>query len=523
MKYKLTQSQLQKMHNIQWLTSDDNTIAIPSPSYAKVTKAQLAQLEMDLQARVVYPWSPGYDDAKREMNDVYPAFPLLIVFIATYADIQVCLKFAQDYNIPTTIRSGRHSLADYSVCDGMVIDISGLKSVFVDPIRHTVLVEAGITFEELNPQLEFYGMHLPGGGCPTVSVAGYMQGGGYGLTSRNFGIQSDCVLEFTMILADGTLVVANANQNTDLFWAVRGGTGGNFGVLVQIKYKIFPLGLIWGISIAWDFENDTTNAAQALYTIQENYLSGFQLPNLGIETLVFTDIAGDGHKKVRFGGAFIGNEVDLNNAIAPLLAVPGFIVVFRQQGKYSFINNQVLEGIPAIPVNQLPTIKFYGRSTYIARKLNVADYQNILTFFKTVPNTYGMLDLEGYGGVINTYPVEQSAFIHRDVLMDFYAIVFFDKVTNDQEKNRQWLISLFNFMEQYSNGHSYQNYPNRDQQGFQWAYWGQYYNQLVAIKRKYDPANFFNYPQSIGSPLIPELDEKQIILFDNTPIQYEMY
>ena len=147
--------------------------------------------------------------------------------------------------------------------------------------------------------------------------------GGYGLTSRNFGIQSDCVLEFTMILADGSVVIANANQNSDLFWAVRGGTGGNFGVLVSIKYKIFPLGLIWGISITWDFETDTTNAAQALHVIQENYLTGFQYPNLGIETLVYTDISGDGHKKVRFGGGFLGNEDQLNTAITALMDVPG--------------------------------------------------------------------------------------------------------------------------------------------------------------------------------------------------------
>ena len=132
-----------------------------------------------------------------------------------------------------------------------------------------------------------------------------------------------------------------------------------------------------------------------------------------------------------------------------------------------------------------------------------------------------MLDLEGYGGVINQYPVEQSSFIHRSALLDFYAIAFFDKVTNDQEANRLWIISLYQFMEQYTNTHSYQNYPNRDQTGFQWAYWGEYYNQLVAIKNKYDPNNFFNYPQSIGQPLSAELNAKQKMLFDNTPIKYE--
>ncbi len=516
MRFKLSKSEIAKKQNLNFLVGTDSVVAIPSGT--AITKEQLAAFETSVGARVVYPWSPGYEEDKREFNNIFPANPLLIVYVSNYMDIQVCLKFATDYKLQTAIRSGGHSLADYSVCDGMVIDISGLKSVYVDTVNQTAWVQAGITFNDLNPALEFYGMHLPGGGCPSVSVAGYMQGGGYGLTSRNYGIQSDCVLEITVMLADGSLVVASANQNSDLFWAVRGGTGGNFGVLLSIKYKIFPLGLIWGISIAWDFENDTTNAAQALYAIQQNFLTGFQYPNMGIETLVFTDIAGDGHKKVRFGGGFIGNEAELNAAIAPLMAVPGATVVFKQQGKYSFINNSVLEGIPAIPENQLPTIKFYGRSAYISRSLSIDDYKNILQFFKTVPNTYGMLDLEGYGGVINQYPVEQSSFIHRSATMDFYCIVFFDKVTNDQEKNRQWIISLYQFMEQYTNGHSYQNYPNRDQTGFQWAYWGEYYNQLVAIKQKYDPNNFFNYQQSIGTPLSSELEKKQKMLFGNTPI-----
>ena len=517
MKYRLTPLQIEKRQTIKWLTAKDTSVTIPSP--IGVSKEQLAGLEGEIQGKIVYPWSPGYDLDKMEMNDIFPANPLLIIYVASNQDIRLCLEFANRYKLITAIRSGRHSLADYSVCDGMVIDISGMKSVYVDRVNETVWVQAGITFADLYPALEFYGMHLPGGGCPTVSVAGYMQGGGYSLTSRNFGIHSDCVLEFTVILADGRLVVANPNQNSDLFWAVRGGTGGNFGVLISIKYKIFPLGLIWGLQISWDFETDNTNAAQALYAIQEKYLTGFQYPNLGIETLVFTDIATDNHKKVVFAAGFIGTEAALDAAVAPLMAISGATVVLKKQGKYSEVNNWVLEGIPDVPAD----VKFYGRSAYISRSLSVEDYDNILCFFKTAPNSYAMLDLEGYGGVINQYPVEKSAFIHRNVTMDCYCLLFFDKASNDQEKNRVWLISFYEFMLQYTNGHSYQNYPNRDQTGFQWAYWGPYYNQLVTIKEKYDPNNFFHYQQSIGEPINPALEKKQIILFDNTPIKHEKH
>lgn len=517
MKFHLTPLQIKKRETIQWLTAKDNTLDIPSR--VKLTKEQMASLEGEICGKVVWPWTPGYDTYKKEFNDLYPANPIMIVYVASYQDIRICLELARVNHIQIAIRSGGHSFTDYSVCDGIVIDLSALKSIYVDSTNLTVWVEAGSSFSDLNPVLEFYGMHLPGGGCPTVCIAGYMQGGGYGLTSRNFGIHSDCVLEFTMMLADGKVVVANPNKNYDLFWAVRGGTGGNFGVLLTVKYKIFPLGLIWGLQVTWDFENDTTNAAQALYAIQENYLTGYKHPKLGIETLLFTDIAKDNHRKVLFGAAFIGTETELNNVIAPLMRIPGATIALKKQGKYSVVNNLVLEGIPDVP----PDVKFYGRSAYISKSLSVADYENILNFFRTSPNAYSMVDMEGYGGEINRYPLTKSAFIHRDVIMDFMCFLFFDKASNDKEKNRQWMIQFFEFMSRYSNGHSYQNYPNRDQTGFQWAYWGSYYNQLVAIKNKYNPDNVFAYQQAIGEPLKPGLEKEQIILFENTPVAYESY
>ena len=178
----------------------------------------------------------------------------------------------------------------------------------------------------------------------------------------------------------------------------------------------------------------------------------------------------------------------------------------------------VLEGIPALPQNKVP--KFFGRSAYLAQSLSADDWANILTQFKTAPNNYAMLDLEGYGGVINQYPVEKSAFIHRDVLLDFYTILFFYDEAG-QNSNAQWMSQFYAFLTQYTNGHSYQNYPNRDQTNYQWAYWGAYYNQLVSIKNNYDPNNFFRYPQSIGTPIGAEYEDKQITLFDKTPIVYE--
>lgn len=535
MKIKLSPRERRKKEAIAGLSKPiattliniDGRATLP-PNYPLTTQ-ELVRFIDKIQGEIDYPWSPGYDAAKTEQNPIYSVSPEMIVFAAGYDDVRACLALAQQHNLSTTIRTGRHSLADYSVCEGIVIDISNLKSVQVHLDQQTVWVQAGITFEDLNPALEFYNMHLPGGGCPTVAVAGYMQGGGYGFTARNYGMHSDCVIQFTMMLADGTVVIANPNQNSDLFWAVRGGTGGNFGVLLDITYKIFPLDNIWGVAIEWEFETGTTNAAQALLTIQNNYLTGFQYPNLGIQTVVYTDFAPghDGYKKVRFCGSFIGEQVDLNTAIAPLLAIPGATQVYSAYDKYSVINNALIEGIPAFgedTPDYLPP-KYFGRSAYVAKSLSLEDYANILSMFKTIPNQFGMMDFEGYGGAINQYPREESAFIHRSPIMDVYTIAFFSEgaTTNDREANETWINNFYEFLNQYWNGHSYQNYPYRQQENFQWAYWGEYYGQLCAVKGKYDPNNFFNYQQSIGSPLSPELAAKQKIIFANTPIIREKY
>ena len=134
-----------------------------------------------------------------------------------------------------------------------------------------------------------------------------------------------------------------------------------------------------------------------------------------------------------------------------------------------------------------------------------------------------MVDLEFYGGRINEFPVENSAFIHRNVQIDLFCDALYNSITNDREANKIWLEGFFNFLAQYGNGHSYQNYPNRNQRDFRWAYWGNYYTQLVAIKNKYDPNNFFRYQQSIGpDPELKELKDQKI-LFKKSKIVYEPY
>lgn len=515
MKFRQSPRQIVKLEALAKLTSAINAGEFPKD--AKVSPDRMAKFETEIKGKIVYPWSPGYDHARKDFNDVYPAYPEAIVYAVNYQDVRLSLQLAREQNLWTAIRSGGHSLAGYSVCDGLVIDMSEINNVFVDVSKKTVTVDAGCTFDKLFPIIEMYGLHVPGGGCPSVAVAGYMQGGGYGMTSRMYGMQCDNVIQVTVMLASGKIVVANEMQNEDLFWAVRGGTGGNFGVLLNITYQLHTLGDIYGAKIEWVIDDNLDNASQALFVMQQSYLTPATYPNLGIETILSTDT--DGLMKIFFCCTWIGSVEDFENALQPLLSVPTANVVLRTEGGYSKVNSDVLEGTPVLP----PNVKAYSRSAYIERFLSQADWKNVLTFFQSAPNKFTMVDMECYGGAINEHPEGWNAFVHRNVTMDFFCDAFFNKQTDDQKENEIWLEKFFEFMRQYSNGHSYQNYPNRLQEDFRWAYWGKYYSRLVSIKSKYDPENFFHYQQSIG------LDTAGIDLSEQEPllslseISYESY
>jgi FAD/FMN-containing dehydrogenase len=390
-----------------------------------------------------------------------------------------------------------------------------MKTVFVAPESSTAYIGPGANFGDIFPIIEQYNLHIPTGDCPTVCISGFMMGGGYGMTSRAYGMNCDCVLQVAVMLADGKIVIANASRNEDLYWAICGGTGGNFGVLLQVGFQAFPLDIIYGVQIRWPIEADPVTAAKVLHTIQEQYLQDNVYSQLGIETILSSNDSGV--KTIFFCATWIGDEQAFKTALQPLLSINGYTMK-SYQGKYSYVNNLVLDGTPDVPDD----IMAYSRSAYISRSLSQADWYNIAQYFyNTAPNQYTMIDMEAYGGKINQIAEGTNAFIHRNKKVDFFVDAFFDVKTNDRKQNEEWTKALFKFMDQYTDGESYQNYPNRDQEDFREAYWGRYYNQLVLIKQKYDPGNFFNYQQSIGPDLIN--DPKQVILFQPSPIVYENY
>ncbi len=240
----------------------------PVSEQLKYTKREAAELILKLRGHVVQWSDPGYDAARQLSNAAFQGFPQIIVYCEVFEDVRLCLEFAHEHELWAVCRSGGHSTAGFSLSSEMVIDVSRLSYAVVDHPKRLMTVGAGTNFGNVNAQLDTYRLHVPGGGCEDVCVGGFVQGGGYGFTSRRFGMNCDSAVELLLMLADGKLVVASEKKNADLFWAVRGGTGNNFGVLLQVTYRLHELWKVWGFGITWPIDD----APRALATLQEKYV-----------------------------------------------------------------------------------------------------------------------------------------------------------------------------------------------------------------------------------------------------------
>jgi FAD/FMN-containing dehydrogenase len=457
-----------------------------------MTQAEVEAFARGLHGWVVLPGMPDYPAAAMPYAaDRWPAYPQIIVFCEVYEDVRLCLELAREKALWAVPRSGRHSLANYSTCSGMIIDVSLLNAIAVDPVARIARVGAGAQFGLLNEVLDAYGLHVPGGTCADVGVAGFMQGGGYGLTSRRFGIGSDNVIGVTMMLADGRVVEADAEHERDLWWAVRGGTGTQFGVLLELTFQLVSLPSVWSFELRWTVDD----APAALDAIQRGYMRGADNADVGYLVVMATL---DGAPCLLMIGLYSGDPADGLRALRPLLDV-GSPQFSSQSGTYNVLNDACLAVLPG---PGLPTTMEAKRSGYVATPVGVEGWTKLVQYFATTPNPYNIMYLEPYGGAATSYPRSDSAFIHREVDFDFGVDSFWDPTWPDcdEETALSWLAGFFGVVEPYLNGEMYQNYPVRDLPDYREQYWGDAFGELLRIKRHYDPDGFFRFEQSITPP-----------------------
>ncbi len=456
----------------------------PFPGYTAIEPKEgwVKELQAAMNGRVVVPEEADYDHRRRLFDPRFDPKPMAIALCTGEGDVRACLAVARQDRVPFTIRGGGHSFAGYSGGDGLIVDVSGLDSVVIAKSAMTLTVGGGCQQGRLAGPLAQAGLHVPTGDWGDVCIGGYMQGGGFGGTSRTFGMNSDSVLSIRMMLADGRVVTASETANHDLWWAVRGGTGNTFGVVLEITYRLHQMPPLARFVMAFSLAPE--NRQQGIDALLA-YQSGFMASGAP-DTLNSSAVIAQSFDPAR-GGPWLAIEAiqigtldELLTNVEPLLGLPGLETGFDERC--------------LVPPSVMPP--FARTSRLIGRTITGDEWRDLLAVFDTSPNPQSQVFLRAHGGKINSYPRERSAFIHRDahcnMFMDVYWPAPEDRPAAEAFRER-WRAHV----EPLGNGHIYQNFPETDAPDYEQNYWGAAYPALAAVKAKYDPACLFDFPQAV--------------------------
>lgn len=489
--------------------------ALPASAHKGITRQQLVAAQQQLQGQIVLPGDPSYDADRRIYDPVFDDYPVAIIYCVNEPDVAVALALARETGLRFTIRSGGHCTAGFSAATGAIlIDVSRMDDVSIDTTAQVATVRPGCPWASFDKALDAAGLHVPGGECGEVCVGGYMQGGGYGFTSVTYGMNCDNVIDMRVMLADGSTVVASATQNTDLWWAMRGGTGGNFGVLLQVRYQLRPLGQVFGWALIWPLQTstDVANGTTALMTLQEQYMLANTNPQLNIQvSLAFQPgiegglpLTGPQYPYLMLRGLYVGDQEDGQAAIQPLASLPGCVTQWTAMDSFINQNTNLLNQpypMPAFP-DGAPTPFEDKASRIVSQPLTAAQWQGLLELFQGAPNNLAYFYMEFYGGAINKQPPQLNAFVHRSSAFNAVMDVFWWQ-PSQRAASEQFLQDWMNLMQPVWNGEIYQNYPRLNTPDYGAAYWGSAQAGLYAVKCKYDPTERFRFAQQVGPLMAP--------------------
>lgn len=452
----------------------------------------------DLQARVCgtisVPGMPNYESARAGALPQYQARPAAVVSCATEQDVRMSLLAAQDQGVALRIRSGRHSAVGHSSIDGgLVIDVRQLKNVTLDCAARTATVGAGANLGEIDAALDPHMLHVPTGSSSTVGVAGFMQGGGHGWTARQFGMNCDRVSAVRVMLADGRVVRATRDVNPSLLWAICGGAGGNFGVLLDVTYDLAELYVVWGFELRWPIEA----APEVLAAMQAGFMRAGDAPDeLGYKATLATI---DGAPTLSLLGVFDGDREVGMELLAPLTALGTCTMTTDATDAYAALSQRLLGGEP-LTEGGFAGISVAHRSGYVTRPLGIDGWAAVVEWFTSTPDADNGVVISPYGGLLARIAADDCAFVHRavDMNVSVYAVFSSDRPQTTEDGAWEWANGLLQLLGPFRDGSVYQNLPEEGLANYRTAYWGANFPKLLAVKRLADPLDVFAHSQGVS-------------------------
>lgn len=459
-------------------------------SSSDIPADEFEALRTAFRGALIAPDNPQFDEGRRIWNGMIDRRPALIARCSGVADVIAAVNFAAARRLLLSVRGGGHSWPGHSVCDGgLMIDLSPLRGVRVDPRGRTVRAEGGALWGDVDRESQIFGLATPGGMVSTTGIGGLTLGGGSQTwLVRKHGGAADNLLSVDLVTASGDLLTASATENEDLFWALRGG-GGNFGVATSFEYRLHTLGplvLAGAAFFLWERAKDVT----------EFYLDYVtELPDELTTTLMywsappapFLPESIHGQKVAIIAACYAGPPAAGESIVAPIRRLKPTADMLGQL-PYTALQSMF---DPLLPKG----IWSYSKSDYFDA-IPSAMVDDMIASAGRKPSPLSLTHLNHYGGAMSRIPNDATPFAQRDAMFAFSEDAFWDNPA-DTDANIQWVKETWRAMRSYSPRGAYINFmadegDERVRESYQ-----RNYNRLVHIKRKYDPSNLFRLNQNI--------------------------
>ena len=449
----------------------------------------IEHLEEKVRGQIIKPGSPAYNDSRKVYNAMIDRFPALIVRAVDAADVIATVRMARDHDLDLSIRGGGHNVAGFGTNDGgVVLDLSLMRNVRVDPVARTVRTGGGATWGDVDHAGHAFGLATPSGVISTTGVGGLTLGGGFGYLTRRYGLTVDNLLSADVVTADGEHLTASVYENPDLFWAIRGG-GGNFGVVTSFEFRMHPVETVFGGPVFYpaeaskqvleffrDFMADAPREISAFFGYHVAPPAPFVPEHL------------QGHTACAIVAAYTGPLENAEKALRPIREAGPVGLDLMAPMPYPALNSMFDALLP-------PGLQHYWKADFVNDLTDEAIAAHT-EFGPHVPNFMSLMHLYPIDGAVHDVPGDATAFSHRDAKFA-HIIAGIDSEPSHMPAHRDWVRSYWSALHPHSAGGAYLNFLMDEGQDRIRATYRDNYPRLLALKQRYDPGNVFRMNQNI--------------------------
>ncbi|MEM9955475.1 MAG: FAD-binding oxidoreductase [Chloroflexota bacterium] len=451
------------------------------------------QFIAQLDGQVILPHDAEYEESRKIWNGMIDKYPAIIVRPTNTDDVALTIKFAQENDMVLSVRGGGHNVAGHATNDhGIVVDLSHMKKITVDPVSRTATAGGGVLWGELDAETQKYGLATPGGVYSKTGIAGLTLGGGFGWIRNKYGLSCDNLIGAEVVTADGRVVHTSEDENSELLWGLRGG-GGNFGIVTTFEYQLHPLGPdVMFVFVLHDGRDKKTMERGVRFYRDYSTTAPDEVSTI----MALGQVPPDEHFPeelhetpfILFGGLYAGDVEAGKKALQPLLDFGEPLLDFSGVMPYTDAQQAFDEDYP-------DGLRYYWKSLNLT-ELNDAAIKRIVHHARLQPSPFSTTDLWDVGGAMKKDVDGAFHGRHVNFLLSPEAN-WIDEA--DDEINVTWLREFIDDMSIFSDGSHYLNFPGFQEEGDEMMRksFGEKYQRLQVLKREYDPTNFFALNQNI--------------------------